>query len=62
MSIVSVKEHFRTFNKEQDVLEFATSSATVEMAAAAIGVIPARIAKTLSFRRVKTMPFWSLLQ
>ncbi|AIQ19261.1 hypothetical protein H70357_23025 [Paenibacillus sp. FSL H7-0357] len=52
MSIVSVKEHFRTFNKEQDVLEFATSSATVEMAAATIGVIPARIAKTLSFRGV----------
>ncbi|MEK4059260.1 MULTISPECIES: YbaK/EbsC family protein [Paenibacillus] len=52
MSIVSVKEHFRTFNREQDVLEFATSSATVEMAAATIGVIPARIAKTLSFRGV----------
>lgn len=31
-------------------MEFETSSATVELAAEAIGVIPARIAKTLSFR------------
>jgi len=33
------------------VLEFDASSATVELAAAAVGVIPARIAKTLSFKR-----------
>jgi len=32
------------------VLEFDASSATVELAAAAVGVIPARIAKTLSFK------------
>ncbi|MHA6533418.1 YbaK/EbsC family protein [Paenibacillus sp. BAC0078] len=50
MSIASVKEHFRRVGRAQDVREFATSSATVEMAAATIGVIPARIAKTLSFR------------
>ncbi|WP_151734575.1 YbaK/EbsC family protein ['Paenibacillus yunnanensis' Narsing Rao et al. 2020] len=50
MSISNVKEHFRTFGREQDIREFATSSATVDMAAATIGVIPARIAKTLSFR------------
>ncbi|CAH1194213.1 hypothetical protein PAECIP111892_01468 [Paenibacillus auburnensis] len=50
MSISRVKEHFRAFGKEQDILEFAVSSATVDLAAAAIGVIPARIAKTLSFR------------
>ena len=31
-------------------MEFDTSSATVEQAAETIGVIPARIAKTLSFR------------
>ena len=30
-------------------LEFETSSATVELAAQAVGCIPARIAKTLSF-------------
>lgn len=50
MSIESVKAHFRQWNREQDVMEFATSSATVEQAAETIGVIPARIAKTLSFR------------
>ncbi|QQZ60577.1 YbaK/EbsC family protein [Paenibacillus sonchi] len=50
MSIANVKEHFRRVGREQDILEFAASSATVEMAAATIGVIPARIAKTLSFR------------
>ncbi|MCL6457864.1 MAG: YbaK/EbsC family protein [Gorillibacterium sp.] len=50
MSIENVKLHFRSFNREQDVREFATSSATVQQAADTIGVIPARIAKTLSFR------------
>lgn len=33
------------------MLEFETSSATVELAAQAVGVIPARIAKTLSFKQ-----------
>ncbi|WP_400164428.1 YbaK/EbsC family protein [Brevibacillus sp. TJ4] len=50
MSIESVKAHFRQWNREQDVMEFSTLSATVEQAAETIGVIPARIAKTLSFR------------
>ena len=35
---------------EDRVLEFDVSSATVELAAVAVGVIPARIAKTLSFK------------
>ncbi|MGG1676045.1 YbaK/EbsC family protein [Neobacillus sp. NRS-1170] len=50
MSFESVKAHFKQWNREQDMMEFETSSATVELAAEAIGVIPARIAKTLSFR------------
>ncbi|MED1472318.1 YbaK/EbsC family protein [Bacillus salipaludis] len=50
MSFESVKAHFKQWNREQDIMEFETSSATVELAAEAIGVIPARIAKTLSFR------------
>lgn len=50
MSIDSVKAHFKQWNREKDVMEFETSSATVEQAAETIGVIPARIAKTLSFR------------
>ncbi len=50
MAIEQVKEHFRQWEREQDILEFTTSSATVQEAADTIGVIPARIAKTLSFR------------
>ncbi|XJZ25728.1 YbaK/EbsC family protein [Bacillota bacterium Lsc_1132] len=50
MSLESVKNYFQQWNREADVMEFATSSATVEEAAETIGVAPARIAKTLSFR------------
>jgi prolyl-tRNA editing enzyme YbaK/EbsC (Cys-tRNA(Pro) deacylase) len=50
MSLESVKAHFKQWNREDDVMEFETLSATVEQAAETIGVIPARIAKTLSFR------------
>lgn len=50
MSLESVKAHFKQWNRESDILEFDVSSATVDLAAEAIGVIPARIAKTLSFR------------
>lgn len=49
MSIERVREYFRSLGREQDILEFSVSSATVELAAQAVGVIPARIAKTLSF-------------
>ncbi|MGM9929517.1 MAG: YbaK/EbsC family protein [Bacillus sp. (in: firmicutes)] len=50
MSLASVTEHFKQFNMENKIMEFDQSSATVEQAANAIGVQPARIAKTLSFR------------
>ena len=49
MSIGKVRAYFRTLGRENDILEFPVSSATVELAAQAVGVIPARIAKTLSF-------------
>ena len=49
MSIERVREYFRPLGREQDILEFQVSSATVELAAQAVGTIPARIAKTLSF-------------
>ena len=49
MSIEKVRSFFRPLGREQDILEFPVSSATVELAAQAVGVIPARIAKTLSF-------------
>jgi prolyl-tRNA editing enzyme YbaK/EbsC (Cys-tRNA(Pro) deacylase) len=50
MSLENVLAHFKQWNREGDVMEFETLSATVEQAADTIGVIPARIAKTLSFR------------
>lgn len=49
MSIEKVRAYFAPLGREQDILEFPVSSATVELAAQAVGVIPARIAKTLSF-------------
>ena len=50
MSIEKAKNHLSRFGAAQRVLEFDTSSATVELAAQAVGCGPARIAKTLSFR------------
>ncbi len=50
MAIEKVREYFKEWNRDKDILEFSASSATVELAAEAAGVIPARIAKTLSFR------------
>ena len=49
MSIEKVRDYFHPLGREGDILEFPVSSATVELAAQAVGVIPARIAKTLSF-------------
>ena len=49
MAIEAVKAYFRQYGREKDIRELAESSATVELAAQAVGVIPARIAKTLSF-------------
>ncbi|MBR3457474.1 MAG: YbaK/EbsC family protein [Selenomonadaceae bacterium] len=49
MSIEKVKAFFRSQGMENRILEFAESSATVELAAHAVGCEPARIAKTLSF-------------
>ena len=49
MSIQKVREYFKGFGIEERIREFAVSSATVELAAIAVGVEGARIAKTLSF-------------
>lgn len=50
MSLESVKEHFKKWNRENDIMVFESSSATVQEAADTIGVNPEQIAKTLSFR------------
>lgn len=49
MSIERVKEYFRKHKMEKRIQEFEESSATVELAAAALNCEPMRIAKTLSF-------------
>ena len=50
MSIEKVRAYFRPLGLEERIREFDVSSATVELAAVAVGVEPARIAKTLSFK------------
>src|SRR3979411_3145309 len=50
MSIASVRAFFAEKAPEITVIESATSSATVVLAAEAYGVEPGRIAKTLSLR------------
>ena len=49
MAIEKVRAYFKTFGIEDRILEFDVSSATVELAAQAVGCEPAHIAKTLSF-------------
>ena len=49
MSIERVKKYFSEYGMENKILEFDVSSATVELAAAALNCEPCRIAKTLSF-------------
>lgn len=49
MAIEKVREYFKTFGMEDRILEFDVSSATVDLAAQAVGCEPERIAKTLSF-------------
>ena len=50
MAIERVRDYFKQWNMENRILEFDSSSATVELAAQAVGCEPARIAKTLSFK------------
>ncbi len=49
MAFKEVENYFENLGMKDKVLEFSVSSATVELAAEAVGVIPGRIAKTLSF-------------
>ena len=50
MSIEIAREYLRKKGFEERIMEFDVSSATVELAAAAVGTEPARICKTLSFK------------
>jgi len=50
MSIEAVRRFFAERGMEERIMEFAVSSATVDLAALALGVAPARIAKTLALK------------
>ncbi len=50
MSIEKVRAYFGQFGMEGRIMEFPVSSATVELAAQALGCEGCRIVKTLSFR------------
>ena len=50
MSIEKARSWLKKFDADSRIVEFPVSSATVELAAEAVGCEPARIAKTLSFR------------
>lgn len=49
MAIEKVRTYLAAYGREGDILEFPVSSATVELAAKALGCPGQRIAKTLSF-------------
>ena len=49
-SIERVRIYLENLGLAGRIMEFPASSATVELAATAVGVIPARIAKSLTFR------------
>ena len=50
MSVEKVRNYFKQYNLENKIMEFEVSSATVDLAAKAVGVEGARICKTLSFK------------
>lgn len=50
MSIDIAREHLKKYGVDDRIMEFEVSSATVDLAAAAVGVEGARICKTLSFK------------
>jgi prolyl-tRNA editing enzyme YbaK/EbsC (Cys-tRNA(Pro) deacylase) len=51
MSIEQVRRFLKRWNRDGDIIEMNVSTATVAEAANALGVIPARIAKSISLRQ-----------
>lgn len=49
MSLEKAKEHLKKYKLDQNIMEFTTSSATVQQAATALNCTEGEIAKTLSF-------------
>lgn len=51
MAIELVRDYLKTFHMDKQILEFDTSSATVALAAQAVGCEAARITKSLTFQK-----------
>jgi prolyl-tRNA editing enzyme YbaK/EbsC (Cys-tRNA(Pro) deacylase) len=51
MAIERVREYLKRWNRDGDIIEMEASTATVLEAANALGVIPARIAKSISLKQ-----------
>jgi prolyl-tRNA editing enzyme YbaK/EbsC (Cys-tRNA(Pro) deacylase) len=51
MAIELVRDYLKRWNRDTDIIEMEASTATVLEAANALGVIPARIAKSISLRQ-----------
>jgi prolyl-tRNA editing enzyme YbaK/EbsC (Cys-tRNA(Pro) deacylase) len=51
MAIEQVRAYLKQWNRDKDIIEMGESTATVTAAAAALGVIPARIAKSISLKQ-----------
>jgi prolyl-tRNA editing enzyme YbaK/EbsC (Cys-tRNA(Pro) deacylase) len=51
MSIEQVRGYLKRWNRDKDIIEMEASTATVIEAANALGLIPARIAKSISLRQ-----------
>lgn len=49
MSVEAVRAYFKQYGMQDRVIEFTESSETVADAAKAVGTVPGRIAKTMSF-------------
>lgn len=62
MAIEKVREYFKTLGIDDRIKEFDVSSATVDLAAVAVGVEGARICKTLSFKDGKDEDSCILIQ
>lgn len=50
MPLQRVRDYLQAWQRQDDILLFDASTATVPLAAQAVGVIPARIAKSISLR------------
>jgi prolyl-tRNA editing enzyme YbaK/EbsC (Cys-tRNA(Pro) deacylase) len=50
MSIEAVRQYLAQWSRDKDIIVMEESTATVILAAAALGVIPARIAKSISLK------------